>query len=164
VRDPVVAGVVLVGAGAAWMATMSTINTAAQTAVSAWVRARALAVSLLVIQGSMAAGALAWGSVAVHTGIPTALLIAAAGPPAGAGGGSRLGPPLPAGPGRAALPPPRGPGARAGHRRRHAVGRRRPRARHDRVPRRPRARRQVRRRDPAARPHPTPRRRRALGC
>jgi MFS family permease len=79
VRDPVVAGVVLIGAGAAWMATMSTINTAAQTAVSAWVRARALAVGLLVIQGSMATGALVWGSVAVHTGIPTALLIAAGG-------------------------------------------------------------------------------------
>jgi predicted MFS family arabinose efflux permease len=78
-RDPVVAGVVLIGAGAAWMAVMSTINTAAQTSVSAWVRARALAVSLLVIQGSMAIGALLWGSIATHTGIPVALLIAAGG-------------------------------------------------------------------------------------
>src|SRR5262249_10696931 len=60
-RNPMVAGIVLLGGGAAWMATMATINTAAQTAVSAWVRARALAVSLLVIQGSMAAGALLWG-------------------------------------------------------------------------------------------------------
>ena len=79
VRDPVVAGAVLVGAGAAWMGVMATINTAAQTAVSTWVRARALAVSLLVIQGSMAVGALVWGSIAIHTGIPTALLIAAGG-------------------------------------------------------------------------------------
>jgi len=79
VRDPVVAGAVLIGAGAAWMAVMSTINTAAQTSVSAWVRARALAVSLLVIQGSMAIGALLWGSIATHTGIPVALLIAAGG-------------------------------------------------------------------------------------
>jgi MFS family permease len=79
VRDPVVAGSVLIGAGAAWMAVMSTINTAAQTSVSAWVRARALAVSLLVIQGSMAVGALLWGSIATHTGIPVALLIAAGG-------------------------------------------------------------------------------------
>ncbi len=58
---------------------MSTINTAAQTSVSAWVRARALAVSLLVIQGSMAVGALLWGSIATRTGIPTALLIAGGG-------------------------------------------------------------------------------------
>src|SRR4030095_11481223 len=79
VREPVVAGAVLVGGGGAWMAVMSTINTAAQTSVSAWVRARALAVSLLVIQGSMAIGALLWGSIATHTGIPTALLIAAGG-------------------------------------------------------------------------------------
>jgi MFS family permease len=79
VHDPVVAGAVLIGGGAAWMATMSTINTAAQTAVSTWVRARALAVSLLVIQGSMAAGALLWGSVAIRTGIPVALLIAGGG-------------------------------------------------------------------------------------
>ena len=79
VREPVVAGIVLLAGGAAWMATMSTINTAAQTSVSAWVRARALSVSLLVIQGSMALGALLWGSVAVHAGLPAALLMAAGG-------------------------------------------------------------------------------------
>ena len=79
VRDPVVAGAVLIAGGAAWMTTMATINTAAQTAVSSWVRARALAVSLLVIQGSMATGAILWGSVALHTGISTALVIAAGG-------------------------------------------------------------------------------------
>jgi MFS family permease len=90
VREPVAAGAVLVGGGAAWMAVMSTINTAAQTAVSAWVRARALAVSLLVIQGSMAVGALLWGSVAGGTGIPTALLVAAGGMLVGLGVVSRF--------------------------------------------------------------------------
>jgi len=79
VHQPVVAGIVLLAGGAAWMATMSTINIAAQTSVSAWVRARALSVSLLVIQGSMALGALLWGSVAVHAGLPAALLMAAGG-------------------------------------------------------------------------------------
>jgi MFS family permease len=79
VRDPVIAGIVLLACGAAWMITMATINTAAQTSVSTWVRARALSVSLLVIQGGMAVGALVWGSVAVHAGLPAALLIAAGG-------------------------------------------------------------------------------------
>jgi quinol monooxygenase YgiN len=40
-------------------------------------RARALAVSLLVLQGSLALGALLWGVVATHTSISTALLAAA---------------------------------------------------------------------------------------
>jgi MFS family permease len=83
VRQPIVAGFVLIVAGAAWMTVMASINTAAQTSVSGWVRARALAVSLLVIQGSMAGGAVVWGSVAAHTGLPAALLIAAGGMIAG---------------------------------------------------------------------------------
>jgi len=79
IHDARLAGPVLIAAGIAWMAVMSTINTAAQTAVSAWVRARALAVSLLVIQGSMALGAVVWGSVAARAGIPMALLGGAGG-------------------------------------------------------------------------------------
>jgi MFS family permease len=79
VREPIVAGLVLIVGGAAWMAVMASINTAAQTSVSGWVRARALAVSLLVIQGSMAAGAILWGSIALHTGLPAALLVAGVG-------------------------------------------------------------------------------------
>ena len=79
IHDPILAGIVLVGGGMAWLAVMSSINVAAQTAVSGWVRARALAVSLLVIQGSMAGGALLWGWVASWIGVPNALLVAAAG-------------------------------------------------------------------------------------
>ncbi len=79
VHDPRAAGLVLIAAGVAWMSIMSSINTAAQTSVSAWVRARALAVSLLVIQGGMATGAILWGTVATHFGLSTALLIAAGG-------------------------------------------------------------------------------------
>ncbi|HYV56709.1 MAG TPA: MFS transporter [Candidatus Nitrosopolaris sp.] len=63
--------------GTAWMTMMSTLTVAAQESVPAWVRARALAVGLLVIQGSMATGALVWGVVATHTGLDTALLAAA---------------------------------------------------------------------------------------
>jgi MFS family permease len=74
---PIAFGLTFVG-GIAWMTTMSSITVAAQESVPAWVRARALAVSLLVLQGSLALGALLWGIVATHTSIPTALLAAAA--------------------------------------------------------------------------------------
>jgi MFS family permease len=63
--------------GFAWMVMMSSVSIAAQEGVPAWVRARALAVCLLVIQGSLAAGALVWGVVATHTSLATALLAAA---------------------------------------------------------------------------------------
>jgi hypothetical protein len=59
------------------MVLMSTFMVAVQTAVSAWVRARAQAVYMLVLQGGMAAGSAVWGAVASHTGIPAALLAAA---------------------------------------------------------------------------------------
>jgi MFS family permease len=79
VTEPLIAGAALVVAGMAWMANMSSINTAAQTSVSTWVRARALAVSLLVIQGGMALGALTWGTVANDTSIRAALLTSSVG-------------------------------------------------------------------------------------
>jgi MFS family permease len=72
-RAPVVAGVGLFAGGVAWMAAMSTLNVAAQNAVPAWVRARALAVGLLALQGGMAVGSLVWGVVAQHTSVPVAL-------------------------------------------------------------------------------------------
>jgi MFS family permease len=68
-------GILFVGGGA-WIALMSSYNAAAQAAAPAWVRARALAVYLLVFQGGMAAGSALWGVVAARTGIPTALLVA----------------------------------------------------------------------------------------
>jgi hypothetical protein len=71
--SPVVAGAALFAGGTAWMGAMSTLNVSAQSAVPAWVRARALAVGLLGVQGSMAVGGFAWGLVAQHTSIPVAL-------------------------------------------------------------------------------------------
>jgi quinol monooxygenase YgiN len=65
------------GGGIGWMVMMSSLSVAAQESVPSWVRARALAVSLLVIQGSLAGGALAWGIVAAHTNLATALAAAA---------------------------------------------------------------------------------------
>jgi quinol monooxygenase YgiN len=58
---------------------VSSFNTAVQTSVPAWVRARALAVYLLVSQGGLAVGSALWGAVATHVGTATALLWAACG-------------------------------------------------------------------------------------
>ena len=77
-RVPLVAGGGLFIGGMAWMGAMSTLSVAAQNAVPAWVRARALAVGLLAVQGSMALGSLLWGVVATHSDIPTALVAGAA--------------------------------------------------------------------------------------
>jgi MFS family permease len=63
--------------GIAWMALMSSFNISVQTVVPAWVRARALAIYLLVFFGGMAIGSALWGAVATRLGIPTALLCAA---------------------------------------------------------------------------------------
>ncbi len=70
-----VAAVMLAG-GVAWMSVNSTISTSAQTSLPGWVRARALAVYLLVFQGAMAVGSVIWGEVATRYGLRMTLLIA----------------------------------------------------------------------------------------
>jgi len=75
---PVIYGLLLVG-GIAWISLVATVNAAAQTAVPAWVRGRALAVYMLGFQGGMAAGSVTWGLVADHTSIDWALGAAAIG-------------------------------------------------------------------------------------
>jgi MFS family permease len=64
--------------GVAWMTTMSSLNVSVQTVVPEWVRARALALYLLVFFGSLAAGAAAWGATAERAGLPATLLAASA--------------------------------------------------------------------------------------
>ncbi|HEX6182365.1 MAG TPA: MFS transporter [Pyrinomonadaceae bacterium] len=64
--------------GVAWMTTMSSLNVSVQTVVPEWVRARALALYLLVFFGSLAAGAAAWGATAERAGLHATLLAAAA--------------------------------------------------------------------------------------
>ncbi len=66
----------LVVTGIAWMTVNSTLTTATQTSVPSWVRARALAVYLLVFQGAMAVGSVIWGVVATHIGLRNTLLCA----------------------------------------------------------------------------------------
>jgi MFS family permease len=63
--------------GVAWMALMSSFNISVQAVVPAWVRARVLAIYLLVFFGGMALGSALWGALANRTGISQALLYAA---------------------------------------------------------------------------------------
>lgn len=76
-------GLLMLTAGSAWLATMTTMSFAGQSAFPNWVRARSSAIQLLVVQGSLAVGAFTWGQVTAHVNAPTALRIAAAGVLAG---------------------------------------------------------------------------------
>src|SRR5205823_4622519 len=64
--------------GVAWIAMMASLNGAAQTAVPAWVRARALGIYLLVFQGGLGVGSALWGLAAQHVGVSIALASSAA--------------------------------------------------------------------------------------
>jgi MFS family permease/quinol monooxygenase YgiN len=79
VSNPWIAGLVLFAAGLAWIGMLTSLNVAAQMASPGWVKARALAVYLLVFQGAMTGGSVLWGSVASSSSVATALLIAAVG-------------------------------------------------------------------------------------
>ena len=68
----------LVVAGAAWIAVLSSLHTAAQLAAPTWVRGRALSVNQLVFAGGMAGGSALWGLTAEIAGVTEALLLAAA--------------------------------------------------------------------------------------
>jgi MFS family permease len=76
--SPPLVWVAMVAAGMAWLAILTSLNVATQTAVPRWVRARALAVYLLVFQGGLAVGSALWGVVAGRLGERVALLAAAA--------------------------------------------------------------------------------------
>jgi MFS family permease len=71
--------VVMVAGGVAWISLMASFNLATQMAAPPWVRARALAFYLLMLQGGMAAGSAVWGTVAEYAGISVALSCAASG-------------------------------------------------------------------------------------
>jgi MFS family permease len=75
---PILCGVMLV-AGIAWLTVMSSMNNAAQSVLPSWVRARAMAVYLMVFFGAMTAGSILWGVIATRLGAPMAMTIAAAG-------------------------------------------------------------------------------------
>jgi MFS family permease len=70
---------VLIGAGAAWTSSMSSINTSVQLAVPPWVTARALGTYMMTFQGGMALGSILWGYIAEHSHTNYALAASAAG-------------------------------------------------------------------------------------
>jgi MFS family permease len=70
------AGLALTAAGAAWLSVLSTLSAAAQVAIPAWVRARALGTHLLVLSGSLAAGSALWGAAASAVGVPASFAVA----------------------------------------------------------------------------------------
>jgi MFS family permease len=64
---------VLFTAGAAWIGILACFNVVAQTMCPSWMRARALSMYLLVLQGGMALGSALWGELAAREGVPAAL-------------------------------------------------------------------------------------------
>src|SRR5437899_4784202 len=68
---------ILFASGPAWIGILACLNVAAQTMSPSWLRARALSMYLLVLQGGMALGSTIWGALATRVGVPTALLCSA---------------------------------------------------------------------------------------
>jgi MFS family permease len=76
VRVPVVAVFVLIAAGMSWLCIFATLMAANQVALPSWVRARGAASWILVIMLGQATGAIGWGLLGQHLGVPIALVIA----------------------------------------------------------------------------------------
>ena len=68
----------LVVCGFGWTATVSTIISELQLFLPNWVRARAIAIYLMVFLGAQAVASPIWGLVTQHFGLPVAILAAAA--------------------------------------------------------------------------------------
>jgi MFS family permease len=66
-------GLILFASGTAWIGILACLNVAAQTMSPSWLRARALSMYLLVLQGGMALGSAAWGALASKIGVPATL-------------------------------------------------------------------------------------------
>src|SRR6266576_1107384 len=58
--------------GVAWLSVLSTCMVAAQEASPSWVRARVMAIYLMVFQAGIAGGSVLWGEVASHAGLNAA--------------------------------------------------------------------------------------------
>jgi hypothetical protein len=65
---------VMVVSGGAWIVFIALANAVVQSLAPDWVRARLLAIFLLITQGGLAGGSVLWGAVASRTSVDTALL------------------------------------------------------------------------------------------
>lgn len=77
VHNVAVTVIVLLPAGMAWIAVLSSVNAALQLFLPGWVRARGLSVYQIVLFGAQAAGAAGWGVVAGTAGLVPAFVAAA---------------------------------------------------------------------------------------
>jgi MFS family permease len=77
-REPIVALLASVVAGASWIAGVATLSVSAQLSLPDWVRGRGLAMYMTVMFGSMTLGSALWGQIATFTNLPVALFIASA--------------------------------------------------------------------------------------
>ncbi|MET0292765.1 MAG: MFS transporter [Steroidobacteraceae bacterium] len=78
-REPALGLLASLLAGISWLATLSSLNVAAQLAVPDTMRARGMALYTAVFYGCLALGSLGWGQVATHIGLVPTLLVASAG-------------------------------------------------------------------------------------
>jgi MFS family permease len=69
----------MIFSGAAWLVMLSLFNVAIQIAVPGWVRARVLAVYMLIFAAGLSAGSAVWGAAATRQGLQAALLYSAGG-------------------------------------------------------------------------------------
>ncbi|MFO7326080.1 MAG: MFS transporter, partial [Pseudomonadota bacterium] len=76
-RIPALGMVTALLAGASWLASLSSLNVAAQLAMSDALRGRGMALYTAVFYGCLAGGSLVWGPVANAIGVTGALLAAA---------------------------------------------------------------------------------------
>jgi MFS family permease len=74
-RLSTLSAVMLIG-GAAWVIFISLINALVQNLAPDWVRARVLAIFILVYQGSFALGTVVWGAIAQRASVRMALVYA----------------------------------------------------------------------------------------
>ena len=78
-REPLLALVASIIAGASWIAVLATLSVSAQVALPDWVRGRGLALYTTAFFGCLTVGSAAWGEIAVWVGLPDAHFLAAAG-------------------------------------------------------------------------------------
>ncbi|MDD0837664.1 MFS transporter [Curvibacter sp. HBC61] len=77
VQTPWLIYVAMMCGGAAWMAAMSTFNSATQASAPPWVRSRAVALHIVASLGAFALGSAFWGAVSDVTSLSVALSAAA---------------------------------------------------------------------------------------